>query len=119
MIHCYLLVGNTASARIALNRVTPNIDPFLSSTSSAYPFTIAAWDAEKLDLFSNDVSGVDVEVVGLWVQLLVMEGNVQGCLRLIHRCEEEPRVPRRAEILPIIAAVFVSGALASECGEGE
>lgn len=91
LIHCYLLVGNTSSARIALNRVTPNIEPFLSSSSSAYPFTIAAWDAERLDLFSNDVSGVDVEVVSLWVQLLVMEGNVQGCLRLIHRCEDEPR----------------------------
>lgn len=91
LVLCYLHMNDTASARIVLNRVTPNIDPFLSSNSSLYPFAVSAWDAEKLDLFNNDVSGVDVELVSLWVKLLVMEGNVSHCTRLIHRCETEPR----------------------------
>ena len=60
LVLCYLHVNDTTSARIVLNRVTPNIDPFLSSNSSLYPFAVSAWDAEKLDLFNNDVSGVDV-----------------------------------------------------------
>lgn len=119
LIHCYLLVGNTASARIALNRVTPNIDPFLSSTSlgvSLHHRCVGRREAGSVQQRCERRGCGGGRLVGA----VACDGGKCAGLSPPHpSLRGRTAVPRRAEILPIIAAVFVSGALASECGEGE
>lgn len=56
-----------------------------------YPFGIEGWDAEELDLFNQDVSGVDVEVIHLWYQFFIMKGDVEKVLLLRTMMKNEPR----------------------------
>ena len=93
LIHSYLLIHDLNSASIVLSRVMPNLLSALthSSSSSNYPFMIAAWDAEKLDLFNNDVSAVDVQLIALWQQLFVMQCLPERAVALWELCLKEPR----------------------------
>ena len=61
------------------------------STPNAYPFWIASWDADKLDLFNNDVSQVDVEFIAAWTRLFVMQKTPSMAVALWNLCLKEPR----------------------------
>ena len=56
-----------------------------------FPFAIDGWDAEKLDLFNQDVSGVDVELVTAWVQLFIMKGETEKVEVLFKLLKSESR----------------------------
>lgn len=88
----YLLQGDEKRALEVLSSVMPNLQSALSSsTPNAYPFWIASWDAEKLDLFSNDVSEVDVEFIAAWTRLFVMQKTPSMAVALWNLCLKEPR----------------------------
>lgn len=93
LIGSYLDIHDLNSASIVLSRVMPNLLPTLtqSSSSDKYPFAIAAWDAEKLDLFNNDVSAVDVQLIALWQRLFVKQCLPQRAVSLWELCLKEPR----------------------------
>lgn len=83
---------HSASSSSILNPVSPSIlNPASPSTPNAYPFWIASWDAEKLDLFNNDVSEVDVEFVAAWTRLFVMQKTPSMAVALWNLCLKEPR----------------------------
>lgn len=93
LANSYLLQGDEKNASDVLSCVMPNLKSSLStvSTPKSYPFWIAAWDAERLDLFNNDVSEVDVEFVAAWMRLFVMERNPSMVVALWSQCLKEPR----------------------------
>ena len=100
LAHYYLLLSDINSAEIVLSRVMPNLLPSFTG-STDYPFSIAAWDAEKLDLFNSDVSAVDVDLIALWVQLFIMQKQLNKVDLLLEKCRQEPRFrdEKQAEIL--------------------
>ena len=82
---------NPASSSI-LNPASPSTpNPAPPSTPNAYPFWIASWDADKLDLFNNDVSQVDVEFIAAWTRLFVMQKTPSMAVALWNLCLKEPR----------------------------
>ena len=104
----YLLQGDEKRALEVLSSVMPNLHSALSSstphsasstltnpappsTPNAYPFWIASWDADKLDLFNNDVSEVDVEFIAAWTRLFVMQKTPSMAVALWNLCLKEPR----------------------------
>lgn len=104
----YLLQGDEKRALEVLSSVMPNLQSALSSstphsasstltnpappsTPNAYPFWIASWDADKLDLFNNDVSQVDVEFIAAWTRLFVMQKTPSMAVALWNLCLKEPR----------------------------
>ena len=74
----YLLLHDTASAELLLSRVSPQVLP-------------SAWDAEKLDIFGNDASAVDAELVERWIELFVLQSRIEFAHRLLQKCTLEPR----------------------------
>ena len=86
----YLLLNDLASAELLLSRITPQLLPGFHD-STIYPFSIAAWDAEKLDIFGNDVSAVDEEIVQRWIELFVLQNRIQRADWLLQKCSVEPR----------------------------
>ena len=86
----YLLLNDLASAELLLSRITPQLLPGFHD-STIYPFSIAAWDAEKLDIFGNDVSAVDEEIVQRWIELFVLQNRIQRADWLLQKCSLEPR----------------------------
>ena len=100
LAHNYLLLNDINSAEIVLSRVMPNLLPSFTGSTS-YPFAIAAWDAEKLDLFNSDVSAVDVDLIALWIQLFIMQKQLNKVDWLLEKCKQEPRFrdEKQAEIL--------------------
>lgn len=110
LIRSYLLINDINSASIVLSRVMPNILPAITQqTHTGYPFTIVAWDAEKLDLFNNDVSAVDIQLIALWQRLFVMQCLPKRAVALWELCLKEPRFRdwREADLL-IKPFVFLS-----------
>ena len=86
----YLLLHDTASAELLLSRVSPQVLPCFHD-STIYPFEVAAWDAEKLDIFGNDASAVDAELVERWIELFVLQSRIEFAHRLLQKCTLEPR----------------------------
>lgn len=81
---------NPASSSI-LNPSSSTPNAASPSTPNAYPFWIASWDADKLDLFNNDVSQVDVEFIAAWTRLFVMQKTPSMAVALWNLCLKEPR----------------------------
>ena len=50
----YLLLHDTWSAELLLNRISPHMLPCFHD-STIYPFEVAAWDVEKLDIFGRRI----------------------------------------------------------------
>ena len=97
----YLLLRDLPSAELLLSRVSPDLLRGLADRA-VFPFSIAAWDAARLDLFGNDVSAVDVALVARWLQLFLLQGRLGRAVALLAACRREPRfrdAQRRAAAL--------------------
>ena len=81
---------NTGSAELLLSRISPHMFPCFHD-STIYPFEVAAWDAEKLDIFGNDASAVDAELVERWIELFVLQNRIEFAHLLLQKCTLEPR----------------------------
>ena len=106
LLHCYLLLYDFNSTSILLSHITPSLLPSLTQYQSYisislsfidslpftdYPFTIAAWDAAAIDIFNEDVSGVDIEVIAYWCYYFIMKQQLMECIQLLNMVQEEPR----------------------------